>query len=371
MLFQTAGLALAIAPLVAAIPQAVPLQCSPDNCLRALRNPNILQRAQTDCAAYLVSTSTPPAVIETEFSTISSTSTVVVSNSVENIITETSVLTVPVTATVVTSVTSTVSLAIGASAPAKRADPVVPAYASPCSGVSRYTSACSCISATAVTTTLAASTVTTTIPTTVWATETQTVDVTQDVFTTLPVTTTVTVATTTITSTVATQTVTPFYLVISDNYGTFKIWSVPNNEFVLISNDPARAAQRLELRSDGTVWADDGRTLVRYKFSGVQYVRLAPANRLNQFSQFRCAITQGEFLSCSVSDSQANTWATQLFQSNGQTVRFSNAGFFHATQQEYATNGNQFAQFPLRVYQCLVNTHCSGGQTCQSGKCKA
>ncbi|KAI9172724.1 hypothetical protein HJFPF1_02237 [Paramyrothecium foliicola] len=370
MLFNKFGFTLAIAPLAAAVPQVIGAQCAADNCLRALRGPSRIEEARRDCAAHLSSTVTPPVVTETEFSTILSTSTVVVDTTVDNTITETAIATVSETATVVTSITSTVNLVIGASAPTKRAEAVIPVYASPCSGAARYTSACSCISASPATTTLVASTTTITIPTTVWATETETSVVTQDVPVTESATTTVTVATTTVTSVTAIQTVTPFYITISDNYGTFYIYTVANNDLALVTNDPARA-QRFELASDGTVWAS-GRTLVRYASLGPQYVRLVTSNRLAQptFAQFKCSITAGRTLECSVANNPARTWATLLYQSNGAQVRFTNTGFLHATPQEYASNGNPFAQFPVAVSECLVTSHCASGRTCQSGRCQ-
>jgi hypothetical protein len=307
----------------------------------------------------------------TEFSTILSTSTATVDVTVDNSITQTAVVTVLETPTVVVSVTSTVYLPIGGTTVLKRAETALPAYASPCSGAVRYSSACSCISVLPTTTTLAASTATVTLPTTIWATETNTNTITQDVLVTVPATTTVIAATATVTSVVATQTVTPFYLTISDRYGTFYIYAVANNELGLVTNNPANAL-RFELASDGTVWAG-GRTLVRYPSPGPQYVRLATPNRLNGplFTQFRCGINNGQTLSCSVANNPANTWATQLFTSNGQTVRFSGAGFFHATPQEYAANPNPFAQFPLAVSECIVTAHCGAGLTCQQGKCRA
>ncbi|EPE29454.1 hypothetical protein GLAREA_00614 [Glarea lozoyensis ATCC 20868] len=116
-------LALALAATCAL---AAPSSCNQDNCLRALLAP--ARPAAADCSSYLVKTTTPAAA----------TVTAVVTSS---------------TAPQSTPAPSAVSATI-------------PTYASACSGVVRYTSACSCVGVTATTVTAVTPTVTVTVTST-------------------------------------------------------------------------------------------------------------------------------------------------------------------------------------------------------------
>lgn len=309
----------------------------------------------------------------TEFSTIHSTSTIAVDVTVDNTITQTATVTVSETATVVSSITSTVYLPGAGTTHAKRAEAVIPAYASACSDSVRYSSACSCISATPQTTTIAASTTTVTVPTTVWAAETHTNVVTQDVPVTVPTTTTVIASMTTVTSVVATETITGFYLTIRDIMGTFYIESIDGNaDPARAINDPARA-RRFELASDGTLWSG-GRTLTISTIEGPQVANLVAPILLNLpgIAQFRCSINNSfQTLSCSIGNEPAGTWATRISLSNGQVVRLNGAHLYHATPEEYGASTVSFAQVPLIVSECTLTAHCGAGLTCQEGSCRA
>ncbi|KAK6345840.1 hypothetical protein TWF730_010183 [Orbilia blumenaviensis] len=145
-------------------------QCHADNCLRALRAsqfPTRLPQATLDCRGLIDVTVTAPVVTITEYSTTSQTNTVTIPTTLVEIVHDTFTDVKPVTAT--TEITAN-----QVSIPIKRAATVTlssstsfPAYASPCSGIVRFSSACSCIGVTARTVTASATPSTTiTLPTT-------------------------------------------------------------------------------------------------------------------------------------------------------------------------------------------------------------
>ncbi|KAL3421685.1 hypothetical protein PVAG01_05841 [Phlyctema vagabunda] len=117
--------------------------CNADNCLRAIRN--TAKPGAADCSAFLRTTVTPATVTMTTYLTVS--------QAVSSIVSVTQTNTLEETATTVEQLTETTSITVAANA--KRAAPTVPAYASPCSGEVRYSSACSCLGVTATATIVA------------------------------------------------------------------------------------------------------------------------------------------------------------------------------------------------------------------------
>lgn len=255
------------------------------------------------------------------------------------------------TSTVTVSVTATISSSLRPNGlKARTAEPVVPTYASACSVPARFTSACSCISATPVTTTAIPSTITTTIPTTVWTTETETHLTTNDISATVAtVSATTVVATTTVTTTVATQTVYPFFLTINDSYGLWYLYVVNNNENIIVTQDSSKA-QKFELRSDGRIWAGN-RYFGRYTSSGIQFIRVFPPNYPGgPGTVFQCSVSPNYELNCQIPGSAANKWATQIWKQGNAWVRFSGSGVFHGTQAEItSTSSNTFTPVVLKV----------------------
>ncbi|KAG9239185.1 hypothetical protein BJ875DRAFT_539007 [Amylocarpus encephaloides] len=120
---------LALALMGCAFATSNPAACNQDNCFRAVagtrRGPDQTKTASADCSAFLQTTITPPAVTTT------------------------------------TTVTVTAAPAL-----AKRVPGTIPAYASPCSGAVRYSSACSCFGILPTTITAPTPTVTSTYTTT-------------------------------------------------------------------------------------------------------------------------------------------------------------------------------------------------------------
>ncbi|KAK6527523.1 hypothetical protein TWF694_004506 [Orbilia ellipsospora] len=131
------------------------LKCEADNCLRAIRASAFPTRPGTaDCSSYFRAIVTPTTVtISQTVTTITVTQTV-------------STFTVLPTTTAPTTITAFKRKRQATGIPTS-----IPAYASPCSGSSRYESACSCIGLTRNTITL--STPTTTVSVTVTSTTTQ------------------------------------------------------------------------------------------------------------------------------------------------------------------------------------------------------
>lgn len=111
-------------------------RCLADNCLRALRASAFQTRRGTvDCSSFFFATLTPATLTITETITSSVTTSITVQT------TDTTVLSLPPNVAK-RQVTVTASS--------------IPAYASPCSGVARYISACSCLGVTRKTTTVLA-----------------------------------------------------------------------------------------------------------------------------------------------------------------------------------------------------------------------
>jgi len=203
----------AIATLAAA---QIIATCARDNCLRAVIASNGKpgpSQASADCSSFLRATVTPATVTSTTVSFATVTAAPV---------TVTSTTTGAVTVSQFTATTITVipQVPVRARNPAQQADngpsdhritgfaPIaarqktvspasIPAYASPCSGAARYSSACSCIGVTRTTSTVAAPRTTTTSISTVTVTPTvlQTQTQTQTLTTTVVTTATATACT--------------------------------------------------------------------------------------------------------------------------------------------------------------------------------
>ncbi|KAK6541459.1 hypothetical protein TWF694_007269 [Orbilia ellipsospora] len=193
--------------------------CAADNCLRAVRATAFPTRQGTaDCSSYLRATVTP--ATSTFYNTITSTYTTTETDAqtLTNTVHKTFTSIVQTTHTVSVTVTSTYIRNFGAATIKKRQQTVqpsaIPAYASACSGVARYTSACNCIGVSATTITVAAPSTTITLSTTVteFSTVSPTLDTTTLITTDQTVTSTQTVATSTQTVVGATETWTSFYI---------------------------------------------------------------------------------------------------------------------------------------------------------------
>ncbi|KAK6523681.1 hypothetical protein TWF281_001656 [Arthrobotrys megalospora] len=156
-------------------------KCIEDNCLRAIRATNFPTRSGTaDCSSYFATIVTPP--VSTSWFDWE-----VITYDYTEVVTETVTTTLTTATTTITPQGSTETLTAE-----KRDEPItnpataIPAYASPCSGSIRYSSACSCIGVTQTTITIPSpirvleKTVYITIPTlttTTTITETSTVQV--------------------------------------------------------------------------------------------------------------------------------------------------------------------------------------------------
>lgn len=298
----------------ALVPRAV---CNADNCLRGLwilrcislwdsadiqsaalraSSPQTRQaQASQDCAAYLVVTVTPPVswvfrlficIFEplrvylkhvliscstvTDFSTISSTETLVEEATAVNTIhtTVTSVVHETNTKTLFTSIATITQTVGGGNTPAKRDAPKIPVYALACSNTVRYSSACSCIGVTAAqsTFTASASTTTITVPTTIYETSQETATVaTTDVTvidTTITETRTVsetisTVTTTTITVSAPSVTALTLELQAAGRApGVLSTTPSGSVDIAVYTTDVSKASA-LSLKPDGTLWLGD------------------------------------------------------------------------------------------------------------------
>ncbi|KAK6339648.1 hypothetical protein TWF718_009043 [Orbilia javanica] len=136
-----------IASIALPVHSATSTKCIEDNCLRAIRATNFPTRPGTaDCYSYFATTVIPP--ISTSYY-----------DSEYTVYDHTEVITETVTTTLTTA-TTTVLPEPSTQTFEKRNEPItntntaIPAYASPCSGSIRYSSACSCIGATHTVTTI-------------------------------------------------------------------------------------------------------------------------------------------------------------------------------------------------------------------------
>ncbi|EPS43643.1 hypothetical protein H072_2428 [Dactylellina haptotyla CBS 200.50] len=183
-------------------PRAV---CNADLCLRAVRATQRPTVGPSDCSEYfrvtvtpststfydtttlyISSTTTPDTVTDTATTSITATETIPTTTVTITTITTPGETTVPFTATVT-------------ELKKVKRDATIPAYASACSGVVRYSSACSCLIGTFPTTTVAAPSTTITLPTTI-----TTYDSFPTVTNTVTLTNTISESTTEISTTTAT-----------------------------------------------------------------------------------------------------------------------------------------------------------------------
>ncbi|KAK6498848.1 hypothetical protein TWF481_011420 [Arthrobotrys musiformis] len=192
---------------------ATSTKCIEDNCLRAIRATNFPTRLGTaDCNSYFATIVTPP--ISTSWFEWETT-----------VYDYTEVLTETITTTLTTATTTILPDSGGSQTFEKRDEPVtntatsIPAYASPCSGSIRYSSACSCIGATH----------------TVITVESPIRVLTSTIYITIPTLTT----TTTITQTSTIETVaTGFAIRISANTNSF-----PNGVYIFVPPTPNDGTQ--------------------------------------------------------------------------------------------------------------------------------
>ncbi|KAK6533678.1 hypothetical protein TWF694_002610 [Orbilia ellipsospora] len=357
--------------------------CLANNCLRAVRASKSETQRQSDCVSYLHTTVTPPKVTHTSTLSFTSTSTVLsttvifqtslatLTDTKSATLTETfystiistisftststtqatSIITLAYTQTITQPSTSTITSTIPGAATLKKVkkrivtDSGVPAYASPCSNLAAYISACSCQGVTPSTSTVPAPSTTitvsstTTIPVTnpvtvtstttnTDATETTTITVvTASV--TLPTTvstsytqwltetattTLITSSTTTITftSVVATATaVAPFYLQISG--GTYNGRWIAADLYMGV-------AYFTTSMSTASLWTIDGNGFMfssgQYSYAsinplfGTDYVWLASLSSAQADGGIMvCSIGSGFVLACTARNSGYNTFA--------------------------------------------------------------
>ncbi|KAK6515750.1 hypothetical protein TWF281_004340 [Arthrobotrys megalospora] len=121
--------------------------CEADNCLRAIRAPSRIVDASSACSAYIRSTVTPDTRTYTDYSTISELAQETQYATQTDTIFNTLTVVIKQTATTVLGFTST-STIYDPALKKRQAQPTIPAYASPCSGAARFSSACSCIGVT-------------------------------------------------------------------------------------------------------------------------------------------------------------------------------------------------------------------------------
>ncbi|KAL5313124.1 hypothetical protein ACEPPN_018857 [Leptodophora sp. 'Broadleaf-Isolate-01'] len=158
-------------------PIALATDCSENNCLRAIQNTST-RPALADCNSFLQKTVTPSAVTVTATATVTKsfveTIVPIESATKTEYFTETDTVsrttiafeTYVVSQTTVTgteTVTSVEYLTNIAKRQQTSVPTAIPAYASPCSGAVKYSSACSCIGATRTTITAATPTLTVTV----------------------------------------------------------------------------------------------------------------------------------------------------------------------------------------------------------------
>lgn len=197
------------APAVSSCPQLPPLI---NDLQRALTQPPpaVIAKAYTtrdgagDCAAFLRTTTTPPVVTVTATATesfsVTSTESATETTLTTSTLLSTDVLVVKETA----SETTTVTVVTAALRKREDAAPTIPAYASPCSGAARYSTACACVGVSMTTIEAATPTVTVTVTESTTASFAETTTVSTEVI----VSTSTSIESTTTTTTDATATAT-------------------------------------------------------------------------------------------------------------------------------------------------------------------
>lgn len=214
------------------------LKCNADNCFRAIRASAFPDRPGTaDCISFFQNYVTST-VTATEFTTISDTTTV------------TTTVTTPVTAP-----------AVPGDCKCKRdaSVPPIPTYASACSGLVRYSSACACIGVTA------------TAP---------------------PTTTTVTSTSTVLISADATATDTAFVMQLVDGRPGYYVTKKGNFAYVDADLSPDPPVQWF-LQQDGTLRFDGG---LPFGFGGVDIIAIAVVD-IGQ-PLYTCQIDASQYITC-------------------------------------------------------------------------
>ncbi|KAK6535469.1 hypothetical protein TWF694_001925 [Orbilia ellipsospora] len=239
--------------------------CAADNCLRAVIASAFTTRHGTaDCSSYFLATVTPPTVTITASATITTGTTVIQYVSETDTAHATDTINSHVTLTVNAASTSTTLFPPGDRKKNKRQVTVnptsIPAYASPCSGAARYSSACSCIGVSHVTVTVPAPSTTITQTTTSTTTVTSTL-------TTTTITSTVTDQTVTVTTTDSTQTNAQVVVVTATTFLMQSLdynagdYLVPSNGGFGLAASSASAAKFQILASNGLMNLTDGSAL--------------------------------------------------------------------------------------------------------------
>ncbi|KAF3186676.1 hypothetical protein TWF225_004719 [Orbilia oligospora] len=180
---------------------ARPRVCNTDNCLRALRatqTPTRLAQASADCTRIIDVTYTPPTVTKTEYSTVTVTDISTIPSTLVETFFDTQADVIHATAT--TDLLTTITKPANKKRVVTSSSISFPAYATPCSGFYRFSSACSCIGVTPRIITVSTPLTTVTLP----VTETSLTEITKVVETTSITITDATVSVTTTDTTVTT-----------------------------------------------------------------------------------------------------------------------------------------------------------------------
>ncbi|KAK6526574.1 hypothetical protein TWF694_005156 [Orbilia ellipsospora] len=245
--------------------------CAADNCLRAIIASAFPTRHGTaDCSSYFMVTVTPPTITITAAATITTGTTVIQYVTSTNTAHATDTIESHVTITVGTPSTTTtlVPPPAGATEEKKKRQVTIrptslPAYASPCSGSVRYSSACSCVGVTPLTVTVPAPS------TTVTATSISTSTLTSTLTSTTITTDTVTDQTVTATITDSTQTNTQLtvvtatgFLMQSLDYDVGDTIIVSSSFFGLSSSPTSQNEAKFQiLASNGMLSLTDGSSI--------------------------------------------------------------------------------------------------------------
>ncbi|KAK6331481.1 hypothetical protein TWF730_004563 [Orbilia blumenaviensis] len=137
-----------VVSLAGLISAAFATTCEPDNCLRAIRASSRLSDASAACSSYLRTTFTPDTRTYTYYDTVSELAQETQYSTQTNTFFDTLTTVIKQTVTIQEApYTSTVTI-FDPALKKRQVAPTIPAYASPCSGEARFTSACSCIGVT-------------------------------------------------------------------------------------------------------------------------------------------------------------------------------------------------------------------------------
>ncbi|KAK6517052.1 hypothetical protein TWF506_006930 [Arthrobotrys conoides] len=234
------------------VAHALAAGCNADNCLRAIRVTSRLASASADCASFFAI----PTVTYTDTLSFSETSFST------TFITKTTTIELTDTTSIDTATTTTLSIAptttLTVNAPLRKRDGAqsIPAYASPCSGAVRFSSACQCIGIASPTVTPST---TVTISTTLSFSTIQTSIETSAIYTTVSTKTqtNVEVVTNTVGG-VATQTIKPFQIEVQFPGNSVKYLK----PFIRVpSSNPIIYTSFADTRAETPFWYLDGTTI--------------------------------------------------------------------------------------------------------------